>query len=169
MHADEPARIPGRGRAAARACRRGSQALALVALATMAATACGPRPGTHTAARPSPGRRPPCASPVAASDNANGRAVHLCLGQAIVLRLHSTYWEQITSSDQSVLRQSGPTRIHLAPTSACVPGAGCGTLTTRFLAAARGTARITARRRLCGEDVECSPSQQGFTLTVIVR
>jgi hypothetical protein len=109
-----------------------------------------------------------CAGPVAVSDNASGRKVHLCLGQTMMLQLHSTYWEGITSSDEGVLWQSGPTRVQLPPTSACVPGGGCGTLTTRFLAAARGTARITAHRRLCGEDVECAPSKQVFMLTVVV-
>jgi hypothetical protein len=170
MDADRAARVRGQGPACARRFCRKSRAVALVALVAIAAVACAKPAGTHTAAGPSPTHAPaPCASRAAVSDNANGRSVRLCPGQTIVLRLHSTYWEGIASTDVGVLRQLGPTRVQLAGASACVPGAGCGTLTTRFLAMAHGTARITAHRRLCGEDVECAPSQQVFTLTVVVR
>jgi hypothetical protein len=103
------------------------------------------------------------------SERANGATVHLCKRQSLVLRLHSTYWNQATSSAAGVLRRTGPTKVQPAPPTACVPGAGCGTSTTRFVAVGRGTARVTSQRRLCGEAVECTGRQGSFVLLVAVR
>jgi hypothetical protein len=94
--------------------------------------------------------------------------VHLCMRQRLVLKLHSTYWSDATSSAPAVLRRTSPTKVQPAPPTACVPGGGCGTATTRFLAVSRGRARVTSQRRLCGEAVQCRNGQRSFVVVVVV-
>jgi hypothetical protein len=95
--------------------------------------------------------------------------VHLCRRQKLVVRLHSTYWQDLASSSTGVLRKSGPTVVRPAAPTACVPGAGCGTVTAHFVAVARGRAHVTAERTLCGEAVQCGPGRRSFELVVVVR
>lgn len=103
-------------------------------------------------------------------DKANGHTVTLKVGDRLELVLASSYWTVRGSSVPGVLRQSGQTRS-LAPPPGCgsIPGTGCVPIRTDFSAVAPGTAKITASRLSCGEALRCSPSQQHFALTVIVR
>jgi hypothetical protein len=103
------------------------------------------------------------------SERANGKTIHLCVRQKLVVRLHSTYWGDVATSNTGVLRRSGRTVIRPAPPNACVPGLGCGTVTTHFVAVAHGTAHVTAHRSLCGEALECGNRQRSFVLVVVVR
>jgi hypothetical protein len=140
--------------------------LALVVLAATL-TSCGSTsgaPGTSTRSSTSS-----CSRVKLVSEHANGGTVHLCVGQPLVVRLHSTYWSSPTSSSAAVLRRAGPTRVRPAPATACVPGAGCGTSTTRFSAVGPGTAHVAAQRQLCGEALRCTKSRRSFVLVVVVR
>jgi hypothetical protein len=107
-----------------------------------------------------------CGPPKVVDEQANASTVQLCIGQTLRVELHSTYWQDVASSDPSVL-VGGSTRA-IAPSSPCVPGAGCGTLVTSFRAAAPGTAPVSAHRTTCGEALLCGPDQRSYTLTVTV-
>ena len=65
-----------------------------------------------------------CSRTRVVSEHAKGTTVHLCRRQKLVVRLHSTYWQDLTSSNKAVLRKSGPTVVRPAAPTACVPGAG---------------------------------------------
>ncbi|MGE5227273.1 MAG: hypothetical protein ACM3OO_10410 [Planctomycetaceae bacterium] len=108
-----------------------------------------------------------CGPPHVVDERANGTTVQLCVGQTLRIELHSTYWQDVVSSDPSVL--AGGSTQAIAPSSPCVPGAGCGTLVTSLRAAAAGTATVSAHRTTCGEALLCRPGQRSYTLTVTVR
>ena len=107
-----------------------------------------------------------CGPPKVVDERANGSTVRLCVGQSLRVELHSTYWQNVASSDPSVL-VGGSTRA-LAPSSPCIPGAGCGTLVTSFRAAGSGSATVSAHRTTCGEALLCRPNQRSYTVTVTV-
>ena len=119
---------------------------------------------------PTPSRPPAgsCSTAVVATDADGGRTIHLCVGGTLTVQLASTYWETVTSEPPSVLAPAGDPVVSPAPPGTCVPGGGCGTTTARFSGAGQGTAVVTARRRVCGEALLCEPSQQVFTVTVVV-
>jgi hypothetical protein len=82
--------------------------------------------------------------------------------------LTSTYWQVLGSSDPAVLALvTGPTSSGAAMT-ACVPGAGCGTVTTVFHALASGRASITAARTTCGEAMRCTGTAGAYAVTIVV-
>jgi len=103
-------------------------------------------------------------------DKSNGHTVTIKVGERLELVLASSYWTVRGSSVPGVLRQDGQTRV-LAPPPGCgsIPGTGCRPIRTDFSAVAPGTAMITASRQSCGEALRCSPGQQHFALTVVVR
>jgi hypothetical protein len=129
-----------------------------------AVAACGGAPATPAATRTTLS----CSHTKIVSEHANGKTVHLCVRQKLVVKLHSTYWQDVASSNRGVLRKSGHTVVRPAAPTACVPGAGCGTSTTHFVAAGRGAAHVTAHRSLCGEAVRCRSRQRSFVLVVAV-
>ena len=107
------------------------------------------------------------ASIVKVTDRENGNTVRLRRSQRLLVVLSSTYWQIQRSSHRAVLRLvSGPS---VRPTMGCVPGAGCGTATATFLAAAAGHATVVATRTSCGEAMGCTPAQSRFILNVVVR
>ena len=107
------------------------------------------------------------ASIVRATDHDNGQTITLRRSQRLLVVLASTYWQLQRSSNHRVLRLvDGP---EVRPTMGCVPGAGCGTATATYLAAAAGHATVTATRTSCGEALRCTPAQSRFTLNVVVR
>ena len=97
----------------------------------------------------------------------NGATVRAARGQTIVLVLHSTYWKVGGSSDASVVQQSagGPS---VQPSPGCVPGQGCGTVTTTFIAVGDGSAILSASRTICGEALRCAEAQGRFAVTIAV-
>jgi len=143
-----------------------SVGLFVVAACTTGAGQSSAGPSTSSAAPT--GSAGPCASPTTVDDSAAQTAVHLCVGQVLTLVLHNTHWEQIASSDQGVLRADGAPTIQLAAPSACVPGAGCGTITETFVATGPGSATVSAHRTSCGEALQCASGQGSFTLSVAV-
>ena len=132
--------------------------LACVALAGFVLPACG------TAHSGGPGH----GGLVVERDAANGKTVHVGVGDRIELILSSTYWDVLGSSAPTVVHQDGPTITRPAPAGQCVPGEGCGVVRAYFTARSAGTAVITAHRDTCGEAMACSPSQRDLALTVEV-
>jgi hypothetical protein len=108
----------------------------------------------------------PAAGEVSVDEHANGTTVDLSVGQTLLLQLHSTYWQDVTSSDPSTLRAMSPTVTPQPASSSCPPGGGCGSITVQFVALGPGTATVAASRQLCGEDVQCPSSDRSYTLLV---
>jgi hypothetical protein len=98
----------------------------------------------------------------------NGRTVSVTVGSEVTLLLGNTYWQVQGSSDPAVLALvSGPTASS-AGLTACVPGAGCGTVTAVFRALAPGEATITAGRTTCGEALMCTGTAGAYKVTIVV-
>jgi hypothetical protein len=116
----------------------------------------------------------PTATPAATSSNRpvseadNGHSVTVPVGSEVTLLLGNTYWQVVGSSDPAVLvLVSGPTASP-AGFTACVPGAGCGTVSAVFRAVAPGRATITAGRTTCGEALNCTGSAGAYEVTIVV-
>jgi len=160
MRPTRPVRLP-RFAAVAGACT--------VALAVGACGAGGGGPsGTVSQSSSASGSPAPTPTPAALTltEAQNGATVHVARGQMIVLVLHSTYWKVVGSSDPAVVQPSGGSQVQ--PSPGCVPGQGCGTVTTTFVAAADGSAMLTASRTTCGEALRCTEAQARFSVTVAV-
>ena len=126
----------------------------------LCSTACANGANRPTSARSS--------SPVVrAGERQNNKTVTLKKGQRLQVVLHSTYWQFHGSSDGAVLTLIGRPRARPRLTG-CVPGAGCGTVTSVYLAASAGTADVTASRTSCGEALGCTPAASRYTLHVRV-
>ncbi len=125
-------------------------------------------PGTpSTSGKPSvPGVRT-----VTLDEKANGSTVKVGVGDTVVVELHSTSWSAVASSASTALGQSGKP-VTLAPTASAspscrpLPGSGCGTVATTFVAHAAGSAQLTASRTQCGEARACPSDQRSFAVTV---
>jgi hypothetical protein len=163
------------GGAAERACyaRRVRRLVLFVAIiglgAAAIAWASAPSASTHTGGGGA-SRTPARAARAHArslGSAANHGTVRVARGTRIVVTLHSTYWD-FRALTGSALRRLGSPRYHSA-VGRCVPGAGCGTVTARFLAARDGTAAIHARRAACGEALACPPSMRRFDVRITVH
>ncbi len=120
---------------------------------------------------PSPVEATPVASgsDLQIDETNNGGSVAVAVGSEVTLKLGSTYWQVQGSSDPAVLALvPGPTTPGAAP-MACVPGAGCGTVTAVFRALAPGSATITASRTTCGEALLCTGAAGTYKVTVDVH
>jgi hypothetical protein len=126
-------------------------------------------PAISTPAPPVPPAQTAAAagSPVTEADNGRSLTVHV--GSEVTLVLHSTYWQISKSSDSAVLGLvSGPT-YSAAGTISCIPGTGCGTVTTVFRALTPGQATVTASRSSCGEVLACTGTAGAFHVTFVVE
>jgi hypothetical protein len=103
-----------------------------------------------------------------ATDAENGHRITVQVGDRVSVVLHSTYWNFAGSSNAAVMAPDGSPTVSPNP-SGCVPGQGCGTATAVFVAAAPGTAQITASRTSCGEALRCTGSAGMYRLTVAVK
>jgi hypothetical protein len=105
-----------------------------------------------------------------AAEPDNGRTLTLSVGDELVVRLSSTYWEFTTPPGGGAVTSLGPQEvIASAPGTGCVPGAGCGTVTARFRAVAPGRQTISADRTSCGEALRCTGTQGSYQLYLVVR
>jgi hypothetical protein len=142
-----------------------TRTLATVVLSLVALAGCG----TATASPGDPATSPghPTASPAVQSlDEAdNGRTVHVAVGSAITVTLHSTYWTFAPVAPAGVLTANGAPELD---GGACPPGQGCGRVTAHFTAVASGTAQVSAARTTCGEAMRCGPGQGDYQVTVVV-
>ncbi len=153
---------------------RGRTLLASACLAAgLASTAgCGtPGPGGRPASTPSRTATPSTSGSPTRLDigpSSQGSTVHLGLGGRLRITLPSTYWGHVATSAPAVLGLTG-TRTRPSRAPGCVPGQGCGAVVASFVALRPGTAEVSARRRLCGEDVLCPPAERRFWVRVVVR
>jgi hypothetical protein len=101
-------------------------------------------------------------------DHANGKTIHIAVGDKVALILGSSYWNFRGSSTPAALRQVG--RVTLVRSSrTCPPGVGCQPKRALYKALAPGKAVISAYRLTCGEALRCTGPHAHFRLTVIVR
>jgi hypothetical protein len=137
-----------------------------------AAAACGSSGSATVSTSPttpdSVSASPVQGQPTHVDEHANHHTVTVANGAALVLTLHSTYWQIQPSSDPSVLQLEAPPQPSAQP-SGCVPGAGCGTVQATFEATAPGTANVTATRTSCGEALGCTGASGRYTVTVNVQ
>ena len=135
--------------------------LMLAAMASaVLATACGT---AHDATGSS---HPPRS--ITEHDRANGKTIHIDVGDKVVLILGSSYWKFRGSSAPTILRQVGSVRL-LRSSHSCPPSVGCQPKRALYKAMAPGKAVISAHRLSCGEALACTGSRGHFKLTVIVR
>jgi predicted secreted protein len=107
---------------------------------------------------------------VTAAEADNGRTLRLSVGDELVVRLSSTYWEFTTPPGGGAVMSLGPQNvIASAPGAGCVPGAGCGTVTARFRAVAPGGQTISANRTSCGEAMRCTGAEGSYRLYLVVQ
>jgi hypothetical protein len=118
-----------------------------------------------TSAAASPSRAPAKPGPVVVDERANGSTVRAQPGQSIALVLHSSYWSDLRSTAPAVVRQQGRT---LRTPGHCLPGMGCGTFRTSFLAVQPGRTQLLADRMSCGEAMACAPNQRRLSITILV-
>ncbi len=121
-----------------------------------------PAHGSPPVAAPSP------AAGIAVDESANGRTITLHVGARLTVVLHNTYWEFAPASDPAVLAADGMPVVTPAGPVACVPGAGCGTVTAAFSARSTGRAVVRASRTTCGEAVRCVGGRGDFEVAVVV-
>ncbi|MCX3058272.1 hypothetical protein [Streptomyces beihaiensis] len=119
-----------------------------------------------SASAATPGTSHEVGTTLTVDEHANGTTVHVARGGTVSLVLHSTLWPVPKDSAPALLKPlGGPAVAHSTP---CVTGGGCGTRTTRYLAAEPGTAVLSDHRRSCGEARLCTPAQASFTVTVVI-
>ena len=159
-----------RPRGGVRAGRPAFPRLLAVAAVALLMAGCGSGvPSAGGQHSPSTGAGAP-GSLTVSSDHANGRTLHVSVGERLNLILSSTYWQLRGSSAPAVLRQDGAARTLPRPSNCPkLPGLGCTPVRTSFLALAPGTAVITASRTTCGEALACAAGQRHFRVTIVVR
>ncbi len=108
----------------------------------------------------------PAGAVVTVRDADAGSTVRLRPGDDLVVILGSTYWSESSAPDRGVLVQVGDPVV--APSGDCVPGGGCGTVTVRYRAVARGTTDVVFGRTVCGEALACPPDRREFRIAVVV-
>lgn len=98
-----------------------------------------------------------------------GSVVTVAVGTTISVVLHSTYWSAPASSNQRIVGPAGPATVTPASPGTCLPGIGCGTVTSIFVARAIGDAVLTAGRTVCGEALNCSGADKSWNVVIQVR
>lgn len=107
---------------------------------------------------------------VTATDGNNGQTINLAVGDKLVVVLASVYWQFNALDKTGILVTQGPSVVVAsAPGHGCVPGAGCGTVTTRYKAAAAGQVDVVAKRTVCGEAMMCTSTNGNYRMHVVVR
>lgn len=98
----------------------------------------------------------------------NGGTLTASVGDIIRVVLAGESW-QMTTSNRNILEQRG--KSNLAPiTTGCVPGQGCGSVSTFYKALKAGDANLLASRSSCrGSPKGCKTGNGVFRLTVQVK
>ena len=126
-------------------------------------------PAISTPAPPVPPAHTPVPAGSQVTEADNGRSLTVHVGSEVTLVLHNTYWQISKSSDSAVLALvSGPT-YSAAGTVSCIPGTGCGTVSTVFRALTPGQATVTASRTSCGEVLACTGTAGAYRVTFVVE
>jgi hypothetical protein len=140
----------------------------LVPGTALAVIACGTAPGSQPSGlRTAPGGRTASKRVVTVDEKAGHRTVTIRQGTEIDVRLHSTYW-RFSSLRGSVLRSLGAPAYKPRLGGSCVPGQGCGTVTSRYRANRPGRKTIRASRTSCGEALRCTHGAGSFRVTIRV-
>ena len=133
---------------------------------TAAGSVGAPAPTVSGVVAPSGGVR----ATVTAAEADNGRTLMLSVGDELVVRLSSTYWQFTTPPGGGAVMSLGPQAVTAStPGAGCVPGAGCGTVIARFRAVAPGAQTISADRTSCGEALRCTGTEGSYRLYLVVR
>lgn len=98
--------------------------------------------------------------------SANGKTVHVHLGDTVTVTLDSTYWSFLPTGGLA-LQPFAP--VATAAGSACPkhPGSGCGTVTATYNVRRVGTSVVHAHRDTCGEALRCVGTQGDWSVTVV--
>src|SRR5437879_3621885 len=110
---------------------------------------------------------PTAPATITAHEQDSGHTLRMRVHDHLVVVLGSTYWTVQGSSNPRVLRQIGPSKVE-PRRAGCVPGQGCGTVTTGFEALAPGRADVTASRITCGEAMRCTGSAGSYRGRIVV-
>ncbi len=97
-----------------------------------------------------------------------GHSVVVKVGDTITVVLHSTYWSPAATSDAAVVALVSAPTVSPASPGTCLPGIGCGTVTSTFIATAPGDAQLSASRTVCGEALNCKDADRSWTVDVHV-
>ncbi len=122
-----------------------------------------PTPAPSVAASPSTGPES-----IELTEDSRGETVAVKVGTTIRVVLHSTYWSPATSSAPAIVAPTADPTVSPAPPGTCLPGIGCGTVTSTFAASAPGDAVLTASRTVCGEALNCKPADRLWTVSLRV-
>ena len=128
----------------------GSEPNAIATAAIVTASAAESTPASSVAAGPSIGREG-----VELTEASRGQTVAVTVGTKITVVLHSTYWSPATTSAAAIVAPVATSTVAPASPGTCLPGIGCGTVTTMFVARSTGDATLTASRTVCGEARQC--------------
>ncbi|MFC1432517.1 hypothetical protein ACEZDB_17870 [Streptacidiphilus sp. N1-3] len=138
--------------------------LTLVTLAGCASGSTGAGPGAPASPPSGSGGRT-----ASLDEHAAGSTVSVPRGTTVLLTLHSTYWAPARSSAPALLQPlGGATSSAAAVGPGCRPGAGCGTVVSRFLALRGGRVTLSSARTSCGEAMACRPAERTFRVTIVV-
>lgn len=102
------------------------------------------------------------------TEDSRGHTVAVKVGTVITVVLHSTYWSPATTSAAAIVAPVAAPTVSPAPPGTCLPGIGCGTVTSTFVASAAGEAVLTASRTVCGEALNCKDADKLWTVDLHV-
>ena len=102
------------------------------------------------------------------TEDDRGQTVAVKVGTMITVVLHSTYWSPATTSAAAIVAPAAAPTVVPASPGTCLPGIGCGIVTSTFVASAPGVAVLTASRTVCGEALNCKDSDKLWTVDLHV-
>ncbi len=106
---------------------------------------------------------------VVLTEDDRGHIVTVDVGATITIVLHSTYWSPATTSTAAIVGPLTAGTVVPASPGTCLPGIGCGTVTTAFVAKAPGAATLSASRTVCGEALQCKDADRSWMVDVVVK
>jgi hypothetical protein len=102
------------------------------------------------------------------TEDDRGRTVRVGIGDTITVILHSTYWSPASTSNGAIVAPAAAATVAPASPGTCLPGIGCGTVTSTFVAKASGHAVLSASRTVCGEALNCKDADKSWTVDLTV-
>jgi hypothetical protein len=102
------------------------------------------------------------------TEDDKGHIVVVKVGDAITVVLHSTYWSPASTSNAAIVAPVAAATVAPASPGTCLPGIGCGTVTSTFVAMASGEAALSASRTVCGEARNCQDVDKSWTVDLKV-
>jgi hypothetical protein len=99
------------------------------------------------------------------TEDDRGRTVAIKVGGTVTVILHSTYWSPASTSNAAIV---APVAAATVSPGTCLPGIGCGTVTSTFVTTASGDAVLSASRTVCGEALNCKDADKSWTVDLKV-